>query len=212
MKPIVGLGAGGHATSLLEAIRSAGEYEVVALVVDGTPSVTELLGVPVGSGFPDRVEHAFVGIGGVREREARRRAFERLDAMGYALPPIVHASAVVSPWAALGRGAQVLAGAIVNAAATLGAGAIVNTGAIVEHDCSVGASAHLGPRAVIGGNVVVGDAAHVGMGAVVVEGVTVGAGAFIAAGAVVTRDVDAGASVAGVPAQPFSPQSPRASL
>lgn len=200
MNKIVGLGAGGHATSLLEAIRSAGEYEVVALVVDGGPVASELLGVPVGTDFPEGVEHAFVGIGGVRERDARRTAFERLDGMGFVLPSIVHAAAVVSPWASLGRGVQVLAGAVVNAAAGIGDGAIVNTGAIVEHDCEVGPSAHLGPRAVIGGNVVVEDGAHVGMGAVVVEGLTVGAGAFVAAGAVVTRDVPPGAFVRGVPA------------
>ena len=33
-EPIVGLGAGTHAKSVLEAIRSAGRFEVVALVDD----------------------------------------------------------------------------------------------------------------------------------------------------------------------------------
>lgn len=200
--PIVGYGAGGHATSLLEAIASAGEFEVVGLFDEhGAPR--ELLGVPVTGdlrALRARADHAFVGVGGVVEREARRRVFAALEREGFQLPPVIHATACVSSFASLGRGVQILAGAVVNAAAVLDDGAIVNTGAIVEHDCRIGASAHLGPRAVIGGHVTVGAGAHIGMGAVVVEGLTVGEGAFVAAGAVVTRFVPAGTTVRGVPA------------
>jgi len=207
--PIIGYGAGGHARSLLEAIRSAGAFEAVALIDDDPERAgTDVLGVPVVHdalpGFRERgVEHAFVGVGGVADRATRTRVFERLLEAGFSLPPVVHATAAVSPWAELGRGAQVLALAVVNAGAVLRDGAIVNTGAIVEHDCVVGAAAHVAPRATLGGDVTVGDGAHVGMGAVVVEGVSLGAGAFVAAGAVVTRDVDEGARVAGVPARPL---------
>jgi UDP-perosamine 4-acetyltransferase len=207
--PIIGYGAGGHAKSLLEALRSEGRFEVVAMV-DDDPARDggALLGVPISArpveSWRDEVEHAFVGVGGVVSVDPRRSAFARLDAAGFVLPPVVHASATVSERAELGRGAQILAHAVVNAAARIGDGAIVNTGAIVEHDCVLGRSAHLGPRAVIGGEVSVGDGAHVGMGAVVVECLRVGAGAFVAAGAVVTADVADGAWVAGVPAKPRS--------
>jgi len=207
--PIIGYGAGGHARSLLEAIASGARHEVVALV-DDDPRLegTTVLGVPVALGpralealLEQGVEQAFVGVGGVRSPEVREAAFQTLVTAGFALPEIVHASAVISPRAEIGRGAQILALAVVNAAARIGDGAILNTGAIVEHDCSVGRSAHLGPRAVLGGDVSVGDGAHVGMGAVVVEGTRVGAGAFVAAGAVVVGDVPAGTRVAGVPAR-----------
>jgi UDP-perosamine 4-acetyltransferase len=207
---IIGYGAGGHARSLLEALRSGGRFDVVALA-DDDPAVvgTEVLGVPVVESSAlerfraDGVEHAFVGVGGVVSSAARRHAFARLDAAGFTLPEVAHGSAVVSPWAELGRGVQLLALAVVNAAAVLGDGAIVNTGAIVEHDCVIGASAHLGPRAVLGGDVTVGEDTHIGMGAVVVEGKRVGSGALVAAGAVVAGDVPDGARVRGVPARPW---------
>jgi UDP-perosamine 4-acetyltransferase len=214
--PIIGYGAGGHARSLLEAIASGGRHEVVALV-DDDPRLegTTVLGVPVALGPPaldalrgQGIAHAFVGVGGVRSPDVREKVFRTLASAGFALPEIVHASAVISPRAEIGRGAQILALAVVNAAADIGEGAIVNTGAIVEHDCVLGRSAHVGPRAVLGGDVVVGDGAHVGMGAVVVEGARIGAGAFIAAGAVVVGDVPAGARVAGVPARAMAARPP----
>src|SRR5690349_4416499 len=121
--PIVGYGAGGHARSLLEALRSGGRFVVVGLADDDPGRDGEtVLGVPVAAGdgaleaFREQgVEHAFVGIGGVTSAAGRRQALGRLAAAGFALPPVVHATAAVSPWADLGAGAQVLALAVVNA-------------------------------------------------------------------------------------------------
>jgi UDP-perosamine 4-acetyltransferase len=197
--PIVGYGAGGHARSLLEAIRTAGQFEVIGFVDDARTGAFE--GIPILDALPDG-GHAFVGVGGVVEREARRNLFALLSDAAFELPVIAHATALISTRAQLGRGVQVLARASINAGARIEDGAILNTGAIVEHDCVIGASAHLGPRAVVGGDAQVGESAHVGMGAVVIEGVRIGEGAFVAAGAVVIRDVPAGERVAGVPARP----------
>lgn len=202
---IIGLGAGTHAKSVLEAIRSAGAYEVVALV-DDDPALAggELLGVPITDALEGHhAAYAFLGVGGIGDTGPRRRAAERLLAAGFELPPILHASAAVSPWATLGRGAQVLATVVVNADATVGEGVLINTAAVVEHDCVIGDYAHVAPGATLGGGAAVGAGAHVGMGAVVIEGVTVAEGAFVAAGAVVVADVPAGTRVGGVPARPL---------
>jgi UDP-perosamine 4-acetyltransferase len=208
--PIVGLGAGTHAKSVLDAIRSAGRFEVVALVDDDeTRAGDELLGCPIAEPHAlerfrtDGVAHAFAGVGGIGDSSARRAVFERLGAAGFELPPVIHASAVVSPSARLGPGAQVLAAAVVNADAEIGEDAIVNTGAIIEHDCRIGAHAHVAPGARLAGLVTVGEAAHVGIGAIVIESVRIGDSSLVAAGAVVIRDVPAGARVGGVPARPL---------
>jgi UDP-perosamine 4-acetyltransferase len=207
--PILGLGAGTHAKSVIEAIRSRDDYEVVALVDDDLGRAgTQVLGIDVVSGTEaldrlraDGVEHAFVGVGGILDSGPRRRVHEQLHAAGFDVPAILHATAIVSSTARIGRGAQLLAGSIINVDADIGDGAIVNTGAIIEHDCRIGNHAHIAPGARLAGLVTVGEAAHVGIGAIVIEGVDIGVGSFVAAGAVVVRDVDDGMRVAGVPAR-----------
>jgi sugar O-acyltransferase (sialic acid O-acetyltransferase NeuD family) len=195
--------------SVLDAIRSAEMFEVTTLV-DDDPSRggSDVLGVPVVCESDalarlrsEGIRHAFVGVAGTQDSGPRRSIFERLREAEFELPQIVHRAAIVSSWARLGGGVQVLAGAIVNADTEIGDGVIVNTGAIVEHDCRVGAHVHVAPGVRLAGLVTVDEGAHVGIGAVVIEGIRIGKDALVAAGAVVVRDVPDGARVAGVPAR-----------
>jgi sugar O-acyltransferase (sialic acid O-acetyltransferase NeuD family) len=211
---IVGVGAGGHARCVLDAIRSTvGRFRAVALFDDDEAlNGDEVLGVPVvgpldpaalADGYRG-ARAAFVGIGGVGDNGPRRRAFDTLTATGISLPVIAHRSAVVSASASVGAGVQVLAGAIVNAAVAIGENTIVNAGAIVGHQTIVGRDVHIASGATVGGAVVIGDGAHIGSGATILEGCTIGDGAIVGSGAVVTSGVPAGLTVVGVPARPLA--------
>ncbi len=206
--PIVGVGAGGHAKSVVDAIESVFRFRVVALL-DADPALagTTVLGHPVRAGDAlaalraDGVEHAFVGLGGAGDTTARRAGAALLRDAGFALPVLVHRTATVARSARLAEGVQVLAGAIVGADASLARDALVNAGAILGHDAVLGEASHVASGARLGGGVTVGAGAHVGTGAVVLQGRTIGAGAVVAAGAVVLEDVPAAGRVAGVPAR-----------
>lgn len=206
---VVGLGAGGHARVVLEALLARGGSHVVGLL-DPRPELagTRVLGVPVLGGdellarlHSEGIHHAFVGIGSVGDAGARRRVFESLERAGFDLVAAIHPSAVVSPSVQMGRGPIILAGSVINAGARLGDDVIVNTGAIVEHDCVLEDHVHVATGARLSGAVHVGEGAHVGTGASIRQGVRVGRGSIVGVGAAVVSDVPEGVVVVGVPAR-----------
>lgn len=204
MAELILLGGGGHARSVLAALRAQGRTVLGYLApqpgdLDGT---CPHLGDDEAMGTFDPGAVLFVnGVGSVASTAARRALHQSAVDRGFRAAQVVHPRAFVDAGAQLGDGVQVLAGAIVNVGAVVEEGALINTGAIIEHDVIVGAHAHVSPGAVIAGGVRIGDGAHVGLGARVIQGVTVGPGSVIGAGAVVIEDVPAQSVVVGVPAR-----------
>ena len=206
---VVLLGGGGHARVLLDCLLVCADTEIVGVLeadpsrvgnlIYGVPVLgnDELLGEMIGRG----ATHFVVGLGGVGDNGPRRRLFEAGLAAGLQPLSVRHPSAVLSVWAQVGDGCQLLPGCIVNAGARLGANVIVNSGAIVEHDCEVGDHVHIATGAKLASTVKVGALGHIGAGATVIQCRTVGTGATVGAGAVVVKDVEPGTVVAGVPAR-----------
>jgi UDP-perosamine 4-acetyltransferase len=197
------IGAGGHAKVAVDVARAAG-FRPVGLL-DPEPPQPVVLGVPVLGGddvaprlFAEGHRAAIVAIG---QNALRRRLNLRLREIGFALPSLVHPSALISPSATLGEGVVVMPGAIVNACAVIGNFAIVNSGAIVEHDCWVGEASHIAPRSVMGGGCTIGDEVLFGIGAVARPLSSIGARAVVGAGAVVAGTIEGGTTVVGIPAR-----------
>ena len=209
---VVGLGAGGHAKAVIEAIQLSGAHEVVGLL-DRDPALKGqlVLDVPVLGGddlLPGLkakgIGGVFIGVGSVGDAAGRARLYEQAVAEGLDVVRVTHPNAMVSPSASVGAGTVVLAQAVINPGATVGVNVIINSGAVVEHDCAIGDHAHIATGACLAGGVRVGDRAHVGVGASVKQGIAIGNGAIVGAGAAVVDDVPAGTTVVGVPARPLA--------
>lgn len=209
MVKVVGLGAGGHAKVVIEALRCDAAYELVGLL---DPDIRlqggQVLGVPVLgddsllAGLAQQgVRHFFVGVGAVGDMAPRRRLFEYGLQQGLAPISIIHPRATVSPSAVLGSGITILAGAIVNAQARIGKNVIVNTGAVVEHDCMIGDHVHIATGAKLASTVQVGDGTHIGIGASIRQCICIGRDVTVGAGAVVVGDIADGVVAVGVPAR-----------
>jgi sugar O-acyltransferase (sialic acid O-acetyltransferase NeuD family) len=209
MRTVV-VGAGGHARSILDVLRTSRTAFEPAACTDPDPALhgATIGGVPIVGDdgrltdlLAEGVVVAALGVGGIGDNRPRASLHARLTALGFELPPAVHGFAHVASSATLGAASIVFAGAVVGPGTTVGDDVIVNSGAVVEHDCAIGDHVHLASRCVLGGAVAVATGAHVGLGATILQGRSVGAWAVVGAGAVVTRDVSAGETVIGCPAR-----------
>lgn len=113
----------------------------------------------------------------------------------------IHPSAIVSPYAKLGRGCVMTPGAILAGDAAAGEFVFMNTNATIGHDAVVGPFASMMPNSEVCGGCYIGIGAFIGIDAHILPGVSVGDGAKVSAGAIVRRDVRAGATVYGDPAK-----------
>ncbi|MDY6973312.1 MAG: acetyltransferase [Thermodesulfobacteriota bacterium] len=206
---VIGLGAGGHASVIIDILHMDDRYKVVGLL-DQSPGRRgdDVLGVPVlgaddclSALADDGVTHFFVGIGSTDRVEPRRRLYEMALSLGMTPVSVIHPEATVATSASLGAGVTIMAGAVINARAFLGANVIINTGAIIEHDCNLGNHVHVATGARLAGTVRLETGVHIGAGATVRQDITVGENAIVGIGAAVVKDIASDTVVAGVPAE-----------
>lgn len=193
---IIVYGGGGHGKSLIDLLRALAIYRIVAVVDDGLPAGSQIMGISLMGGaaaldeLHDRgVRLAVNAVGGIGNVAVRINIFHRLAEAGFVCPAVAHPTAWIEPSASVAPGVQIFPHAYVGSETRVGFGAIVNTGAIVSHDCSLGDFTNISPGAMLAGGVQVGNGALVGMGATVNLEVKIGAGARIGNGATVKSDV-----------------------
>lgn len=205
-KPVIIIGAGGHAKVLAECLRLQGVSVLGALdksVSTGSKTADlPILGDDSAIGtYPCDSVELVNGLGSVGDTSLRKKIFDRFNQQGYTFRTVIHPSAIIARDCVLDEGVQVMAGAVINTGTRIAADSIINTGAIIDHECEIGQHVHVAPGVTLSGGVHVADGVHIGTGATVIQGINIDAGALVGAGAVVIRDVEKGAKVAGVPAK-----------
>ncbi|HEX6838091.1 MAG TPA: sugar acetyltransferase, partial [Polyangia bacterium] len=135
MKPIVIVGAGGHAKVVAELVRAGGVFEVAAFVDELATQRDgdHFLGAKVLAGDDALSRARKLGLGwalpAFGDCNARLGCCERLVAHGFEIASAVHPRAAIADDAVIGAGTVLIAGAVVGPAARLGAAVIVNTSA-----------------------------------------------------------------------------------
>ncbi len=193
-RPVIVMGAGGHAKVVANALRLSGQ-EIVGFITPDLKQGSEFFGSSIlgddqviNSFLPDDVILAN-GIGAMPNQGARWRVAAQMRERGYSFATVIHPSAVIAPDVALAEGVQVMAGSIIQPGTWVGRDSIINTGVQLDHDCQVEKECHLAPGVVCSGGVHVDEGVHLGTGTVVIQNITIGANSVVAAGSVIYRDV-----------------------
>ena len=190
--PLVLIGEGGHARSLMAAMRTppsrvVQEGEDERFIADYRG---ERVVVAIG----------YVGVG-LPVESVRARVIRRYEKASVSFGRIVAESAFFASDVCIAEGAVVLNRAVVNSGADIGRHAIINTGAIVEHDVRIGDNANVAPGAIVLGAARVGNHAFVGAGAVIRQGVRVADNVIVGMGSVVVNDLVVPGVYVGNPAR-----------
>jgi len=194
--PIVILGAGAHATVLVDLLLSL-KRKIVGIValeeskIKNYPQIAYLGNDNAVSHYHPKEIRLVNGIGtiSVKATQKRKKIFDYFQSKEYVFETIVHPSAVLARTVILGEGVQIMAGGILQPNVVVGDNVIINTRASIDHDCMIGSHAHIAPGVVLSGNVSIGENAHIGVGATLIQGVTVGENIMIRAGTVVTKNL-----------------------
>lgn len=176
MDPLLLIGCGGHARSLIDLIESTGKWHIHGLVGWPDQLGTNVLGYSViGSDgdlpmLRESCPQAVLAIGQLPDPASRQRLAAQLESLGFRFPALISAHAVVSGHAQLGPGTTVGHGVIINAGAMVGSHCIINSGSLIEHDVQIGDHCHISTGALVNGGVRVGSGSFIGSGAVIREG------------------------------------------
>ena len=210
-KRILIYGAGGHSKTVISLLRLL-NWNITGIMDDAVAPGTAVSGVKVLGNADllpklraDGVTCAVNAVGGIGNYSVRWRIFEKLRALDFSFPTLIHPSAFIEDTAVLADGIQVLAQSYISSESSIEFGTLINAGTVISHDGCIGRCVNLSPGALLAGQVTVKDFAQIGMGATVNLGVTVGTAARIGNSAVVKGDVpDNGRVYAGAVWPPLS--------
>jgi sugar O-acyltransferase (sialic acid O-acetyltransferase NeuD family) len=114
----------------------------------------------------------------------------------------IHPTAVVSPYAKIGKGCLIGPQAILAGDPILGDFVFLNTNATVGHDTTIGSYTTLFPNSEVCGDCEIGEDCLFGIGSYVLPGKKLASGVKVSAGSVVRHNVETACTVQGNPAKP----------
>lgn len=174
-KPLIVIGCGGHAKSVIDVIESSGVWSIYGLIGLEHEVGSTVLGYPVIgddsslSHHRDFCNNAVIAVGQLPSCDLREQLVSSLSSYDYVFPSIISKSAYVSAHSTIGLGSVIMHGAIVNSGVSIGRHCIINTRAVVDHDCLIDDFCHVSTGALLNGHVSLGSRSFVGSGAMVRE-------------------------------------------
>ncbi len=219
MKDIIIIGAGGHASvviDIIESMKKNGHEINIKGLIDDNEEITEFMGYPILGKLVDILVYTnndtefVIAIG---NNEIRRKIAIELKDLKYFTA--IHPTSIIGTNVSIGNGTVVMPRSVINvnsvigkhsiinsgAIVVIGKHSIINSGAIVEHDNKIGNFTHISPGAVLAGGVTVGNSTQIGANSVVIQCLNIGSNSIVGAGSTVIRDIESNVTAVGTPAK-----------
>ncbi len=188
MKKIVLVGAGGHAKSLIDLIKTKEEYKIIGLVSNKHKVGESVLGHKVLGDdsqlkfLREDCEYAVVAVGQIKDSAKRKVLVQNLSLLGFRFPIISSKFSYISKYANIGEGTTIGHGAVINANANIGKHCIINSQSLVEHDSNINDFCHISTGVLINGGVNIGEETFIGSNTMIRENVIIPSKVCISAG------------------------------
>jgi len=201
LKPIILIGGGGHAQSVLSAMSNQTNIigyadlqanEKLGITYLGTDD--KVISTLSPNDYDVHITFVYAGEVNLHLRESIIRKYA-----DYCHATLVAPSAITQN-VHIGKGACIMENVVIKAN-EIGRDTIINTGAIVEHGCVIGSNVLVATGAIICGDVRVGDNCIIGAGAIIRDGISICADTIIGVGAVVVKDITESGTYVGNPAK-----------
>lgn len=206
-KPIVIIGAGGHAREIGDIIDSINsikeEYDLLGYVVDqeyGTAGEI-VKGKPILGDFSWLAKNVkkTTAVCGVGSPQDRYKLINRALQIGTRFCNLIHPNATITSWVNFGEGVIVTAGCHLTNQIEVGNHVHINLDCTIGHDSKLEDYVTLAQGVHVSGKVVIKEGCNIGTGANIIDRVKIGEWAIIGAGTTVIRDVPPNTTVVGVP-------------
>ena len=206
-KPLIILGAGGHAKIVVDLCMSLGLEVAGVISPSGSAGSFLMSEIPILGAdeilenYPPGQYDLAVGVGSTRSTSLRSKLYTMGKSKGYHFPSLCHNFTHISLDVEISEGVQIMAGSVVTVGVKLEENVLINTKSSIDHDTVIGRHTHIAPGSIVCGNVIIGQNSHISCGATIVNGITLGTNVFVAAGAVVIKNADDEECLYGLPAK-----------
>lgn len=195
---LIVFGCGGHARSVISAVRGQSSEIEIILVDYGADTKEVILGCKAVHEYEIEENDRYIMALGDNQRRRELYHWVLGKSRGMCIS-IVAKQAIIGMDVKVDRGTFIAPGAYIGPQAEIGCNSVVNTGSIVEHETIIGNHTHIAPGATICGRCRVGDNVFCGAGSTVVDKVSICDNVVIGAGAVVVADIHEAGTYVGVP-------------
>ena len=173
-KPIILIGAGGHAEACIDLLNEQEKF-ALAEIVGKKKEINKKISNKYKVNYADislkslskKYKYAMIGVGQIQSKKIKLEIFKKLKKLRFSLPKILSKHAVVSKFCKIGDGTVIMHGAIIGPGVSIGENCIINSKALIEHGVTIGDNSHIATSVTINSGVKVGSGSFVGSGSTI---------------------------------------------